>query len=189
MQSSRRYTCVSTPTKPAQGQIRETHQSLSAPPLKCSVPAFTTHLHPPPTPFPLHSPCPIPFPPPVRSNLDTEHVYAWKSLSATSSGITPVSTRPIAIIVAACVQMTIEQSAGASASQSAMIAASAIAARSCKASMDSPFEEGTTVVRSVRVGKKVRSRDSAAGEGCVKRAVPYHSLRYRCEQSQRVLLR
>lgn len=94
-------------------QGNNTHKKLQSPLLVIS--------HPPQTPFPsLHAILgidvsgPAQFSTPVatfsfprRTKVETPQVNGLKSSSEVSSGIRPVKTRPIAINVAACVQIMI----------------------------------------------------------------------------------
>ena len=100
---------------------KSTYQVLSSPFSKNEQSPLTTHSHcPPPTPPPFRHPtsgtssafsfrqASISFAsllPPFLTNFVKEQVPHLKSSSPSSSGIRPVSTLPMAIIAAACVQI------------------------------------------------------------------------------------
>lgn len=152
---------IPTPSEHQQTHIRNksrrTYHPLSSPPLKNEQSPLTTQSQPPATPFPfLHSTSGISsgvllsnssrasalFDLSFLSNLLKLHVKHRKS-SSSSLGILPVNTRPITIILAACVHTSSALGCLGSLSDSAIILAMVYAIRAWSVGMDSPFTEGT----------------------------------------------
>jgi hypothetical protein len=81
----------------------------------------------------------------LRSNLEKAHVKHLKSSAHSSSGMSPVSARPMAIMLAAWVQIRSVRGPEGSASSRWISSLRQYAIRSWSCGMLSPLVEGTTI--------------------------------------------
>lgn len=78
----------------------------------------------------------------LRTNLDMEHVPQRKSSVLGSAGMSPVSARPMQIMLAACVHSRRARGLAGSTSRAVMMRCRAYALRLCSPSMVSPVGLG-----------------------------------------------